>query len=108
MNYEELIRELRELDRANLAEIFYQAFSSMEERYLDTPSFVYRKVVLAEVSWEDEGVPIDINIICPSPSFTPNDSRISEVGKCDRCGANLCSAFKEVHCPVCKTLNGLT
>jgi hypothetical protein len=108
MEYEALIRELEKLDRADMVEVFYRAFGAMETRYPDRRNFVYRKLVVAEVSWEDEGTSADINIVCPSGSFSLGGGSISEVGKCDGCGSNLCSAFKRVNCPVCLSVNGLS
>lgn len=104
----ELVGRLSELSRADLVEIFYKVFDGVEDRDPERKEFVDRKLVLAEASWEEIGVPVEIYIACPSGGFFLGGDRLTELARCTSCKVLLRSAFKEVICPVCRTPNGLT
>lgn len=106
--YDELIENLGALSRADLVEVFYKVFGSMEDRDPDRKEFVDRKLVLAEASWEDAGAPVEIYIACPSDEFVLGGDRLTELARCMNCKVLLRSAFKEVVCPICRARNGLT
>jgi hypothetical protein len=103
-----LIAELRSLTRADLAEVFYVAFKDREERSKERAEIVYEKLVLAEATWADEGGPPLLRVVCPSHQLLFGGDELTEVGDCQLCCADLCSAFKLAKCPICGAENELT
>jgi hypothetical protein len=104
-----IVEKLKNLTRSDLVEIFYHALGHLEARHDDDRRFVYRKLVLAQVSWESEEDPSDVYVVCPSGELMlGGGDLLSENATCGVCGTVLCSYFKVAPCPVCQTYNGLT
>jgi hypothetical protein len=95
----ELTKAIAALTQAELIDVFYEAYSSAEERDPIGGRYVMNRLVIAKAIFI-EGEQADYTVFARPVAGHFYDGPYTS-GKCSTCGAHICTTSGEADCPIC-------